>query len=125
MHKTAPPTPEFVVAHSLAPKAELAAWLAQQPATALLRVPVELDVSVLGVRGAALGFAADRLEVKVNDSALGESLADHAMGWCPGQDRCAMWVWANWKDGGLRVTRAEAAIPAGERVAATHLFVAK
>lgn len=125
MNKTASPAPQFVVAQALSPKAELRVWLDTQAATTLLRVPVELDVSVLGVSGASLGFGSDRLQVKVNDSALGESLADHARSWCPDQNTCAMWVWANWKDGTLRVTKAESAIAAKDRAAATHLLVAK
>jgi hypothetical protein len=125
MDKTASPKPEFVIAQPLTPSAALLAWLGKQPATALLRVPVELDVSVLGVRGAALGFASDRLQVKVNDSALGESLADHAQMWCAGQPSCAMWLWAHWTSDGLRVTKAEGPIAAADRPAATHLFVAR
>jgi hypothetical protein len=125
MNKTARPAPEFAVAQALSPKSELLAWLGAQAATTLLRVPVELEVSVLGVSGAAIGFGGDRLEVKINDSALGESLADRAEMWCSGQRTCAMWVWATWHDGTLRVTRAEAAIAAADRAAATHLFVAR
>lgn len=125
MNKTALPKPEFVVARALLPKADLLAWLNQQPASVLLRVPVEIEFSVLGVSGALLGLEGDRLQVKVNDSALGESLADHAQGWCPDQSSCAMWVWANWKDGVLRVTRAEGAIRVRNDGMATHLFVAK
>jgi hypothetical protein len=125
MDKSASPRPEFVVAQPLTPRAALFAWLGHQPATALLRVPVELDVSVLGVRGAALGFADDRPQVKINDSALGESLADHAQMWCAGQSSCAMWLWAHWTPDGLRVVKAEAPIAAADRAAATHLFVAR
>jgi len=125
MTKTALPRPEFVVAQALSPSADLLAWLARQPPTQLLRVPIDLDVSVLGARGAALGFAGDRAQVKINDSALGESLADHAQMWCANQKSCAMWVWANWLDGGLRVTKAEGPIAAADRGAATHIYVAK
>lgn len=125
MIKTARPAPEFVVAQALSPRAELLAWLDSQAATTLLRVPVELEVSVLGVGGAALGFGDDRLEVKINDSALGESLADHAQSWCSDQRTCAMWVWATWNDGILRVTKAEGPIAAADRAGATHLFIAR
>lgn len=125
MIKTARPAPEFVVAQALSPKSELLAWLGKQATSTLLRVPVELEVSVLGVSGAALGFGSDRLEVKINDSALGESLADHAQSWCGDQSTCAMWVWATWQDGTLRVTRAEGPIAAADRAGATHLFVAR
>lgn len=125
MNKTSFPTPEFVVAAAIGSKAELLAWLTRQSASTLLRVPLELEVSVLGITGASIGFASDRLQVKVNDSALGESLADRAHGWCGDQSTCAMWVWANWQDSTLRVTRAEGAIAPSDRAAATHVFVAK
>ena len=125
MIKSPRPAPEFEPAQPVAVKAELAAWLGKQAADTLLRVPVELKVSVMGVEGAAIGFGADRLAVKLNDSALGESLADRAQQFCGDAETCAMWVWGNWIDGGLRVTRAEGAIAAADRAAATHVLVAK
>ncbi len=125
MQKTARPAPEFVVAQPLSSRVELLAWLDEQAPTTLLRVPVELQVSVMGVSGAGLGFASDRLEVKVNDSALGESLADRAQEFCGDQPTCAMWVWGHWRNGTLAVTRAEGAIATGDRAAATHVFVAR
>lgn len=125
MIKSPRPTPEFEPAQPIAAKAELATWLGKQAADTLLRVPVELKVSVMGVEGATIGFGADRLAVKLNDSALGESLADRAAEFCGDAETCAMWVWGNWIDGGLRVTRAEGAIAAADRAAATHVLVAK
>ena len=82
MIKSPRPTPEFEPAQPIAAKAELATWLGKQAADTLLRVPVELKVSVMGVEGATIGFGADRLAVKLNDSALGESLADRAQQFC-------------------------------------------
>ena len=125
MIKSAQPKPEFEAAQVIASRAELSAWLGKQAPTTLLRVPVELQVSVMGVSGAAIGFGAERLEIKVNDSALGESLADRAQEFCGDAETCAMWVWGHWNDGTLRVTRAEGAIAAADRAAATHVFVAK
>ncbi len=125
MHKTERPEPEFEVAQALSSQTEVLAWLGTRSPSTLLRAPVELTVSVLGVTGAALGFAADRLAIKVNDSALGESLADRAQEFCGDAPTCAMWVWGHWNDGTLRVIRAEGAIAPAERATATHLFVAK
>lgn len=125
MQKGPRPTPDIEAAQALSPTADVLAWLAQQAPTTLLRVPVELTVSVMGVSGASLGFAADRPAIKVNDSALGESLADRAAEFCGEAETCALWLWGNWKDGGLRVTKVEGAIAVADRAAATHVFVAK
>lgn len=125
MIKSPRPAPEFMPAQPIAATADLSAWLGQQSPTTLLRVPVELQVSVMGVEGARIGFGADRLAIKVNDSALGESLADRASQFCGDAETCAMWLQGNWIDGTLRVTRAEGAIAPGDRAGATHVLVAR
>lgn len=125
MNKRAQPTPEFAIAQPVSPSPDLLAWLDALPADTVLRVPVEVQISVLGIGGAKVGFGANPLEVKVNDSALGESLADRAQGWCGDHATCAMWVWATWRDRTLRVTNAESAIAAADRAHATHLYIAK
>lgn len=125
MDKTAPPTPTFEPAHALAPADELRAWLDGLDTATLVRLPVELSVSVLGVTGAVVGFGADPLAIDVDDSALGESLADRASQFCGDAETCAMWVWGHWRAGTLRVVRAEGAIAAGDRAAASQAFVAR
>lgn len=125
MHKSSGPAPAFEPAQAIASRAALETWLASQSSETLLRVPVELQVSVLGVGGAAVGFGADRLAVKLDEGALGESLADRAAMWCGEGPTCAMWLWGHWQDGTLRVVKAEGAIAAGDRRGATHVFVAK
>lgn len=123
MNKTAQPDPAFERAQPTSPRDPLAAWL-ERVGDRLLRVPVELDVDVMGITGGSIGFGADRLAVKTNDSALGVSLADRAAELC-GDDAttCAMWVHAHWKAGTLQIVKVEGAIE--DRAAATHVFVAK
>lgn len=118
--------PLYEVGAPLAPAAALRAWLDDQPPTTTYRLPVELTVSVLGVTGAALGFAADRLPVKVNDSALGESLADRVAGLC-GEDAetCALWLHGTWSAGVFRVVRVEGRVADDERATATHALLVR
>jgi hypothetical protein len=116
-----------VVAQALQPKAEALAYLARaQAAGTEMKLPVELDVAALGIGGGHLGFAGDRIAVKLDDAALGVSLSDRAAQWC-GEEatRCAMWLWARWRDGTLVVLRADAKINDEDRAGATHIHVAK
>jgi hypothetical protein len=114
-------------AQALTPRDALLRWLASaQAAGTLFKAPVELRRSALGILGGELGFASDRPTVAIDDSALGMSLADRAASWCGrGETRCAIWVWARWRDGTLVVTHADAQLLDGERPAATHLHVAR
>lgn len=115
-----------VVAQALTPKTEALTWLSEaQAAGTQFRVPVEIAVSPLGVSGGSLGFGSDRIEVSLDDSALGIGLSDRARDWCGDSETCAMWLWATWKDGTLVVFRAEGAIAPADRGAATHIHVAK
>jgi hypothetical protein len=125
-HEQARTTPLYEVGAPLAPAAALRTWLDEQPPTTTYRLPVELTVSVLGVTGAALGFAADRLPVKVNDSALGESLADRVAGLC-GEDAetCALWLHGTWSAGVFRVVRVEGRVADDERATATHALLVR
>ena len=60
-----------VVAQALSPKSFALKWLsAAQAAGTSFRVPLEITVLRLGVSGGSLGFADDRIEVKLNDSAI-------------------------------------------------------
>lgn len=114
-----------VVAHALSPKSDALKWLSTaQAARTSFRVPLEITVFQLGVSGGSLGFADDRIEVKLNDSAMGIGLGDRAHHWCRNKPTCAMWVWAKWQDGTLIVTEAERAIQPADRATATHIHVA-
>ncbi len=118
--------PLFEIGAPLAPAAELLEWLAGQPPTTTYRLPVDLAVSVLGVTGAALGFAADRPSIKLDEGALGESLADQVAGLC-GDDAatCALWLRGTWSAGVLRVVRVEGRVADDERATATHALIAR
>ena len=126
MKKTAYPTPRCTAeAQPLSPKSDALKWLSiAQAARTSFRVPLEITVSRLGVSGGSLGFADDRIEVKLNDSAMGMGLCDRAHHWCANKPTCAMWVWARWQDGTLIVTEAEQAIQPADRATATHIHIA-
>ena len=126
MKKTTSPTTRCTaVAHPLSPKSDALKWLSTaQAARTSFRVPLEITVSRLGVAGGSLGFADDRIEVKLNDSAMGIGLCDRAHHWCANKPTCAMWVWARWQDGTLIVTEAEQAIQPADRATATHIHIA-
>lgn len=127
MNKQAIPTPTLtVVAQALSPKADALKWLsAAQAAGTSFRVPLDLEVSVLGISGGSLGFGNDRITVELDDSALGIGLGDRARDWCGDAPTCAMWVWARWNDGMLIVSKAEGPIAEADRATATHIHVAK
>ena len=126
MNKTSSRAPLLtVVAQALSPKADALKWLGQaQTAGTSFRVPVEINVSPLGLAGGSLGFADDRIAIKLDDSALGIGLADRAHDWCGDAPTCAMWVWATWQNGTLVVSKAEQAIQQADRATATHIHVA-
>ena len=120
--------PLAVIARSLSPKAEALVWLQQaQVAQIEFRVPIEVKFSFQGIHGCTVGLAAtaDSIDVEVDDSRLGMSLAMRADQFCKGGKTCAMWVWANWRDGTLVVNRVEAAIGETDRGLATHFYIAK
>lgn len=128
MNKPSTSSPALtVVAQALSPKSEALQWLsAAQRAGTSFKVPIEVRRSALGISGAELGFADDRISVEIDETALGIALADRAATWCGDDaDKCAMWVWARWKDGTLVITKAEAKIPPSDRASATHIHVAK
>ncbi|MBP9087670.1 MAG: hypothetical protein KBG15_16225 [Kofleriaceae bacterium] len=128
MNKKNEPAPALtVVAHPLLPTAAALTWLQQAQAQGLtFRVPLEVAVSPLGVGSGHLGFAADRIAVNINDTALGIGLADRARTWCGATaTTCAMWVWGQWQDGTLVVTKAEGAIDAAGKPFATNIHISK
>lgn len=121
------PAPLTVVAQALEPKAEALAFLAKAQADGtVLKLPIEVIVEPLGISGGYVGFGADRITAKIDDTALGVALSDRVASWC-GEEAtlCAMWVWGKWKDGTILVTRAESKIKDEDRATATHLHVAK
>lgn len=124
MNKTPRPPPLFEVGPTLAPRAALVAWLDQQGPTAIVRVPVALTVSPLGVTAAAVGAGADQLALELDEGALGEGLADRAAEFCGDAPTCTMWLWGHWQAGTLRVIKAEGAVAADD-ASATHAFVAR
>jgi hypothetical protein len=128
MIKKPDPAPTLtVVAQPLQPATEALAWLQQAQAQGLsFRVPLDVEVSPLGVGSGHLGFADDRIAVTIDDTALGIGLADRAQTWCgAAATSCAMWVWGQWQDGTLVVTRAEGAIDAASKPFATNFYVSK
>ena len=71
-------------------------WLQEQGAEAVLKVPIGLEVTPLGVERAWViyGGRADqeaKLVVRLDDSRLGVSVADRARALCD-EDTCKIWV---------------------------------
>ncbi len=128
MIKKPDPAPTLtVVAQPLQPTTQALAWLQQAQAEGLtFRVPLDVEVSPLGAGSGHLGFADDRIAVILDDTALGIGLADRALTWCgTAATTCAMWVWGQWQDGTLMVTRAECAIDDASKPFATNIHVNK
>lgn len=128
MNKKPDPAPTLtVVAQPLLPVAEALAWLQRAQTEGLtFRVPLDVEVSPLGVGRGHLGFADERIAVNLDDTALGIGLADRALSWCGATaTTCAMWVWGQWQDGTLVVTRAECAIDDASKPFATNIHVNK
>lgn len=101
------------------PAHALRAWLDAHRGR-LLRVPVQLEHSALGVEGARLGA----LPVRLDDTALGVSLADRVRTACPGGQPCTAWLEARWEGGDeavLRVLRFQRTAAPGEAVDAIGL----
>lgn len=121
------PSPLSVVAQALEPKADALAFLAKAQAEGtMIKLPIEVIVEPLGISGGYVGFGADRITAKIDDTALGVALSDRVASWCGDEaTRCAMWVWGKWRDGTILVTRAESKIKDEDRATATHLHVAK
>lgn len=127
MNKTAIPKPTLTTAaQGLTPSTDALAWLAKAQADNIeFRIPVEVSITVLGVTGGALGFGHDRVNVKLNDAALGSGLKNRARSWFgPKVTSCGMWLWARWHDGTLIVSKAEGPIMPDEYSSATHIHVA-
>lgn len=101
----------FTRGPAIAPAAELVAWLdAQRTDVGQRRVklPVWLTVSGTSIKAARIGAAdaPDAVALKLKDSALGISLADHARRACRGGGACGLWLEGKWGgDGRFDVTR--------------------
>lgn len=107
---TPPPPLAFVRGVAVADAPALKAWLTQQTAT--VRLPVALELApVHAVKNARVGT----LALKLDDSALGVSLADRAHQFCPRDGRpCVLWLEGRWKDGAFKVTRVQGPATDGE-----------
>lgn len=104
MQLTAPATLAFVHGPSTARAASLGKWLEHHHDTVRLPVLVRLGVG----RGTLAGgevLSKDPLALRLEDSALGVSLADRARAACPDSDSCALWLEGTWRNDGLFVTR--------------------
>lgn len=91
----------FTDGPALAPVARLRAWLDGAGRGALLRVPVVVAVSPLGVAEGHVGVrpgepGPNDLRVHLDDTALGIALADRARSACGSSGWCALWVEGTW-----------------------------
>jgi hypothetical protein len=123
----APLSPKLtVVDHPVSPKADALVWLQHaQTGGVEFKAPIEVTFTFQGVTACAVGLASDKIDVKVDDSRLGMGLAMRAEQFCKGATVCAMWVWANWRDGILIVNKVDSPISEQDRATATHFHVAK
>src|SRR5262245_22115975 len=85
------------------PAAELLKWLDAQKRDIAepvkLRVPVTItftNANQIAIARTTIGAAADALQIRLDDSALGISLMDRIRGKCPGTT-CAVWIEGNWR----------------------------
>ena len=132
-----PKTPDttvrsFVRGPSTSPAGALEAWLDQQPGDGeppRLRLPVVLQPAQVGfsLRDARIGNGADALVVRLDDTALGIGLADHARRHCQGQTRCALWIEGHWGrvegQPRVRVLKMHAPVSLAELEGAMHVEV--
>lgn len=112
MNKTPTPPPgPFTRGPGITPADRLIAWLDEQVRDGeprLVRLPLVLGRGQgpgFSLRGAHIGSAADAVEIRASDSALGIGLADRAATQCGQAPTCAMWVEGYWRgkeDGGYR-----------------------
>lgn len=100
MKLTPTPTIVFDDGPEVRPAAALLKWLdavGKEKPERLVRLPVTLELGVLGVKGARVGD----LPVSVVDSALGVGLWDRARQACGQETSCTLWVVGFWRGGKL------------------------
>jgi hypothetical protein len=119
-----PPEPLFFVGGpKVAATADLERWLLQQTDEQQRPAVVRLPFVVTGAEGSIGATKAEAgLTVRLDDSALGISLADRVRSACPGAERCAVWLEGNFgvPAGGerrFRLTRVGNALTKEERAA--------
>jgi uncharacterized sulfatase len=138
--KTPDPDREFTRGPDISPSSRLLAWLDAElqrgespggPRRIRLPVSVTLDAAG-GVASARIGVSdeADAIKVRLNDSALGISLADRARQMCGSGSRCAVWVEGFWRgrvNGAAQfdLRKVHRAIPNEELKTAIYLEVEK
>src|SRR5262245_6865861 len=110
-------------------------WLERQKATTerrgRLRIPVLVSVSEIGaVAKAQIGpnNRSDAIKLRLNDSALGISLADRVRQMCGSRTECALWIEGFWRGasngvGLFDVLRVHRAIPKEELEKTTYIEV--
>lgn len=104
---TPSPMLDFVDGPLVDDTAALTAWLAAHDDDARqLKLPVSMDNVVIGLAN----FAVGTISIRVSDSALGVSLADHVRTKCKGLARCRLWLEGYWSAQTLSLRRV------GERV---------
>ncbi len=91
----------FVQGPPLAPRADLLAWLEGDGEGALLQIPVVVHLSPLGIDSAHIGAQADAprddaVRLKLDDTALGISLAERLREHCSDGDPCIVWLEGQW-----------------------------
>ncbi|MBW2254949.1 MAG: hypothetical protein JRI25_10180 [Deltaproteobacteria bacterium] len=92
---------QFVDGPALSPSADLVAWFEGDGAGKLVQLPVVVTPSPLGLASGHVGVlpeppGADALLLKLDDTAMGVSLADKIRGDCPAGQACVIWVEGIW-----------------------------
>lgn len=89
----------FVDGPALSPASAVLAWLDGEGKGQRVQLPFAVVVSPLGVESARLGappLADDALSVKLDDTALGVSLADQLGKLCGADGACDVWLEGVW-----------------------------
>lgn len=127
---------QFVHGPQIATGSGLETWLARscEPGNSpdILRLPFTLTLGRARSSVAAAALGADPgvldLAVRVDDSALGISLADRASQACPDAARCLLWLEGTWQDAAgecsFRVVRVVRPLSAAERAGTLFAMVA-
>ena len=86
----------FIDGPALSPSTELLEWLKSDGSDQLLKLPVEVSRSVLGVTGGTLGWGDDALQLKLDDTAMGVGLFDRLPQHCGDEGPCHVWLEGYW-----------------------------
>ncbi len=94
--KTAPEPSTWTDGPAIVAAADLVKWFEGEGKGAVVRIPVTVQATPLGIEKAWIGTT-DPLHVRVDDTALGVSLLDRVHQYCPDPAAvCTLWMDGHW-----------------------------